>query len=274
MGSPLLGRHIVNLVTQLEVIAGAEFRARGLLWTREGGVNREELLTSIAATRPGRDDTVYLERRGTEYDWQLMPAGAKAAMAVDRCRAPMCGCRSPPRWPVDDPDRLRVFFDDVIAELESMAGGADRCRWPIDRAVAAFPLTDAHRGLPDHTRGPHTVQALPAAVGFRLAVSPRSRARRSIESSALASGIQGCARGLLLPGNVGLATRAEAVAGAQGDAAVVGGRGRAADLERATALLDLLRRLGGDHRRLRPGQDPARRDRPGCPTRAIPKRVC
>ena len=35
-------------------------------------------------------------------------------------------------WPVDDPERLRAFFDDVMAELESMAGGPDRCRWPID----------------------------------------------------------------------------------------------------------------------------------------------
>jgi hypothetical protein len=25
-----------------------------------------------------------------------------------------------------------VFFDDLLAELESMAGAADRCRWPVD----------------------------------------------------------------------------------------------------------------------------------------------
>ena len=41
-------------------------------------------------------------------------------------------------WPLDDPDRLRAFFDDVIAELESMAGGADRCRWPIDEPWPHF----------------------------------------------------------------------------------------------------------------------------------------
>ena len=95
-------------------------------------MNREELLTSIAATRPGRDDTVYLERRGTEYEWQLMPAGAKSQWPLIDA-SPDVWMSFSAVWPVDDPDRLRVFFDDVIAELESMAGGADRCRWPIDR---------------------------------------------------------------------------------------------------------------------------------------------
>jgi hypothetical protein len=35
-------------------------------------------------------------------------------------------------WPLDEPTRLRAFFDDLLAELESMADTADRCRWPID----------------------------------------------------------------------------------------------------------------------------------------------
>ena len=95
-------------------------------------MNREELLTSIAATRPGRDDTVYLERRGTEYEWQLVPAGVNSPWPLIDA-GPDVWMSFSAMWPVDDPDRLRVFFDDVIAELESMAGGADRCRWPIDR---------------------------------------------------------------------------------------------------------------------------------------------
>ena len=44
-------------------------------------MNRDELLTSIAAARPGRDDLVYLQRRGDDYDWQLV--------AVDT--SPSCG---------------------------------------------------------------------------------------------------------------------------------------------------------------------------------------
>ena len=100
-------------------------------------MNREELLTSIAATRPGRDDTVYLERRGTEYDWHLVRDGADTRWpATDE--SPDVWMSFSAAWPVEDPDRLRMFFDDVIAELESMAGGADRCRWPIDQPWPHF----------------------------------------------------------------------------------------------------------------------------------------
>jgi hypothetical protein len=94
-------------------------------------VKLDELLTSIAAARPGRDDLVYLERRGAEYDWQLVPAGASNASLSADASADVWMSLSA-AWPVDDPVRLRAFFDDVIAELESMAGGADRCRWPVD----------------------------------------------------------------------------------------------------------------------------------------------
>ena len=100
-------------------------------------MNREELLTSIAATRPGRDDTVYLERRGTEYDWHLVPAGADTRLPATG-ESPDVWMSFSAAWPVEDPDRLRMFFDDVIAELESMAGGADRCRWPIDQPWPHF----------------------------------------------------------------------------------------------------------------------------------------
>src|ERR1700754_3036946 len=65
MGSPPLGRHIVNLVTQLAVIASAAPLVPGTILEREGGVNLEELFTSIAAARPCRDDLVYLQRRGS-----------------------------------------------------------------------------------------------------------------------------------------------------------------------------------------------------------------
>ena len=100
-------------------------------------MTRDELLTSIAATRPGRDDTVYLERRGTEYDWHLVPAGADTRWPATE-ESPDVWMSFSAAWPVEDPDRLRIFFDDVIAELESMAGGADRCRWPIDQPWPHF----------------------------------------------------------------------------------------------------------------------------------------
>jgi hypothetical protein len=40
-------------------------------------------------------------------------------------------------WP-DDPERLRAFFDDLLAELESMVAPADRCRWPADQPWPHF----------------------------------------------------------------------------------------------------------------------------------------
>jgi hypothetical protein len=96
-------------------------------------MNRDELLTSIVAARPGRDDIVYLERRGDDYDWQLVPVGG---VAVDPSSSTSPGAdvwmSFSAAWPVDDPEQLHTFFDDVMAELESMAGGVDRCRWPID----------------------------------------------------------------------------------------------------------------------------------------------
>ena len=38
-------------------------------------VNVDELYASIEANRPGRDDVVYLQRHGDEYDWWIVPAG-------------------------------------------------------------------------------------------------------------------------------------------------------------------------------------------------------
>jgi hypothetical protein len=37
------------------------------------------------------------------------------------------------RWPIDEPEKLPAFFEDLLAELESMTGAApDRCRWSPD----------------------------------------------------------------------------------------------------------------------------------------------
>jgi hypothetical protein len=35
-------------------------------------MTRDELFASIVAAGPGRDDLVYLERRGDSYDWRLL----------------------------------------------------------------------------------------------------------------------------------------------------------------------------------------------------------
>jgi hypothetical protein len=39
------------------------------------------------------------------------------------------------QWPTEErgSGRRRVFLDDLLEEMESMAGGKDRCRWPLGK---------------------------------------------------------------------------------------------------------------------------------------------
>lgn len=91
-------------------------------------MNRDELFASIVAACPGRDDLVYLERCGDSYNWRMVAAAELPSSAV----APDVWMSFSAAWPFGEPARLREFFDDLLAELESMANTADRCRWPID----------------------------------------------------------------------------------------------------------------------------------------------
>jgi hypothetical protein len=90
-------------------------------------MTRDELLASIVAARPGRDDLVYLERSGDAYAWRMATDDVPWSIA-----APDVWMSFSAVWPFDEPARLRAFFDDLLAELESMADTADRCRWPLD----------------------------------------------------------------------------------------------------------------------------------------------
>jgi hypothetical protein len=91
-------------------------------------MTRDELFASIVAAGPGRDDLVYLERSGDAYDWHMVTA-AQMPSATTGADVWMSFSAT---WPLDQPARLRAFFDDLLAELESMANTADRCRWPVD----------------------------------------------------------------------------------------------------------------------------------------------
>ena len=93
-------------------------------------MNREELFDSIVAARPDREDTVYLERRGDSYNWRIMPAQSLAE-ASSSDEDPEVWMSLSAAWPAD-PEMMRAFFDDLLAELESMADRTDRCRWPLD----------------------------------------------------------------------------------------------------------------------------------------------
>jgi hypothetical protein len=93
-------------------------------------MNREELFASIVAARPGREDTVYLERRGDSYNWRIVPLDDVFDVTSSESDPDVWMSLSA-TWP-ENPHRTRAFFDDLLAELESMASRTDRCRWPLD----------------------------------------------------------------------------------------------------------------------------------------------
>jgi len=93
-------------------------------------VNPDELFRSIVAARPGRDDILYLERRGSAYAWRMVVDGS--GQEQSGTSFPDAWMYFSAKWPLDDADLLQAFFDDLLAELESMGGGVDRCRWPLD----------------------------------------------------------------------------------------------------------------------------------------------
>jgi hypothetical protein len=94
-------------------------------------MDREQLFASIVAACPDRDDLVYLERRGQRYSWRLLNNGDLIA-DMPASGGPDVWMSFSAAWPVHDAARMRAFFDDLLAELESMADYTDRCRWPLD----------------------------------------------------------------------------------------------------------------------------------------------
>jgi hypothetical protein len=94
------------------------------------------------AARPQPGDVVYIERRDDTYSWQLThPGESPSTDALPGDGSPEAWIYYSGVWPLDDPDRLNAFFDDLMAELESMCGPADRCRWSLDQP---YPLMYGH----------------------------------------------------------------------------------------------------------------------------------
>jgi hypothetical protein len=98
-------------------------------------MDRAELFASLAEAAPSPDDILYVERRGDAYKWHRVTPGAEAPAPS---AAPDVWMYFSGAWPQDDPPRLHAFCEDMLAEMESMVGGDDRCRWPIDQP---WPVT-------------------------------------------------------------------------------------------------------------------------------------
>ncbi|MGH3763856.1 MAG: hypothetical protein ACRDTX_01675 [Pseudonocardiaceae bacterium] len=94
-------------------------------------MNRTEVMTEIVAEWPEPGDVVYIERRGDSY--AVKRVGADGALPV-----PAPGDALPDAWiyysgwQEHHRDDLPAFFDDLFAEMDSAAGGLDRCRWSAD----------------------------------------------------------------------------------------------------------------------------------------------
>lgn len=101
-------------------------------------MDRARLLAEIATAQANADNVLYLERRGEDYSWRFLDAGDVRATATRTSEpSPDAWMFYSGPWPAHQPDDLPKFLDDLLAEMESMCGGADRCRWPLDQP---YPL--------------------------------------------------------------------------------------------------------------------------------------
>lgn len=99
-------------------------------------MTQQELFSDLLTAQLGGDDLVYVERRGEEYAWQCARLHRDAAAPWTREENfpdawIYYSGQWPPPAPMDNP-QWRAFFQDLLAEMESMFNGADRCRWPLD----------------------------------------------------------------------------------------------------------------------------------------------
>ena len=93
-------------------------------------MNRDGLFSALVDARLGEGDIVYVERRGDEYGINVTGPGQDLAPVDPGAGFPDVWVYWSAKWPDDDPARQKLVFDDLLLEMESMAGGQpDRCRW-------------------------------------------------------------------------------------------------------------------------------------------------
>jgi hypothetical protein len=97
-------------------------------------MDRAQLLAEISGAGTDPQGGVFVERRGDDYRWSRFgpaavpdPAGRQGPGSGPDAWLFYSG-----PWP-DRPEDLPGFLEDLLAEMESMCGGADRCRWPLDQ---------------------------------------------------------------------------------------------------------------------------------------------
>ena len=95
-------------------------------------LTREQLFAELsdAAIAPG--DLVFIERRGEDHAWERIGIGTEMPMlGANTERRPDVWIYYSGQWPFgsDSLERCRLFFADLLDEMEAMADDMDRCRW-------------------------------------------------------------------------------------------------------------------------------------------------
>jgi hypothetical protein len=90
-------------------------------------VTRDQLFAQLSELHPDVGDVVYVDRRADDYGASIrgLPIGEVTEAA------PEAWMYYSGRWP-ETAEQFPQFFEELLAEMESMVGGADRCRWPLD----------------------------------------------------------------------------------------------------------------------------------------------
>jgi len=96
-------------------------------------MDRSQSLTQILHHFPIPGETMYLQRRGEEYEWSYLDPGAPLPEPGGDGGTPDAWLFYSGPWPHDDPEEVAAHLDDLLAELDSMCAGQDRCRWPLDQ---------------------------------------------------------------------------------------------------------------------------------------------
>jgi len=97
-------------------------------------MDRAQLLAELTEARTEAGDVVLVQRSGADYRWRRLPPGEVPVLAADGTPGPDAWIFYSGPWPAADRlQELPPFLEDLLAEMESMCGGADRCRWPLDQ---------------------------------------------------------------------------------------------------------------------------------------------
>lgn len=95
-------------------------------------MTRDELSAELRASQPQPDEVIYIERRGTAFAWASTGGDTHAhALNSGTVGLPDAWIYYSGPWPLEDWARWQAFFDDLIDEMDSMAPGGDRLRWPL-----------------------------------------------------------------------------------------------------------------------------------------------